>query len=60
MKNIFYVIQGGIWKVDSRLAITFEDNKSCNFYITISRLNDMSFVYLKDFLIIFFLNNCSK
>lgn len=58
MKNISYVTWVGIRKVDGRLNTILKGDKSCNFSMTISRFNGMSPVFLKDFLIVFFLNIC--
>lgn len=58
MKKVSYITQVDVWKADSRLATVFKDDKFCDFYITISKLNSMSPVCLNDFLIIFFLNIC--
>lgn len=60
LKNVSCVIQVGIRGVNSRLGSVFEDDSFCNFYITISELNSMSPVFLKDSLIIFFLNACKR
>lgn len=56
MKNISCVTQVSIKKVDSRLNMILKSDRSCNFYMTISKLNSMSPVFLKNFLVVFFLN----
>lgn len=60
LKNVSYETQFGICRVENRLGIEFADNGFYNFCITIFRLNSISFVFLKDFLIIFFLNICKQ
>lgn len=60
MKNIFYVTWVGIRKVDNRLNMILKGDKSCNFSITIFRFNGISPVFLKDSLIVFFLNTCKQ
>ena len=60
MKSISCVTSVGIWGVDGKSIALFEGNKSCNFYMTISWLNSMSPVGLKNSLIVFFLNACEQ
>lgn len=56
IKNISCINRVSIKRVDSRLSVVLEGNKSCNFYMIIFRLNNMSFIFLKDSLIVFILN----
>ena len=60
VKNVSCVTQVGVQRVDGRLSLVFEDDRSCNFCIIISGLNGMSPVFLKDSLIVFFLNACKQ
>lgn len=57
-KNIFGVIQFGIKELSSRSSSVLENNKSYSFCMIISELNVISFVFLKNFWIVFFLNIC--
>lgn len=56
IKNVFRVTQIGVWEVNNRLGLVFESNKFYNFCITIFELNSISPVFLKNSLIVFFLN----
>lgn len=60
MKNISCVTQVSRKVVDNKLDTVFKGNRSYNFYIIIFRLNDISLVFLKDSLIVFFWNACKQ
>lgn len=60
VKNISCVTQVRKKAVDNKLDIVLKGNRSCNFYIIIFRLNDISLVFLKDSLIVFFWNTCKQ
>lgn len=60
VKNISCVTQVSRKIVDNKLDIVLKGNRSCNFYIIIIRLNDISLVFLKDSLIVFFWNTCKQ